>query len=226
MAKDQEEIIVDVEEVYSKTEHWVVENQKSLTIIVGAIVLMMVSYFAYKNFYLQPQEVEAQEQMWQAQKAFANDSLDQALYGNDVAYGFLDIIDNYGITESANLSNYYAGISYLRLGQYEEAIQYLEDYDCSDIMVCAVALGATGDAFMEMGEVDKAISYYESAFGHNANDLTTPIYLMKAARAHEEVGDYTDALALYNRIKEEYPNSNEGQQIEKFIARAEGSSGK
>jgi len=92
--------------------------------------------------------------------------------------------------------------------------------------VCAVALGATGDAFMEMGEVDKAISYYESAFGHNANDLTTPIYLMKAARAHEEVGDYTDALALYNRIKEEYPNSNEGQQIEKFIARAEGSSGK
>ena len=127
MAKDQEEIIVDVEEVYSKTEHWVVENQKSLTIIIGAIVLMMVSFFAYKNFYLQPQEVEAQEQMWQAQKAFASDSLDQALYGNDVAYGFLDIIDNYGITESANLSNYYAGISYLRLGQYEEAIQYLEE---------------------------------------------------------------------------------------------------
>ncbi len=225
MAKDQEEIIVDVEQVYSRTEHWVVENQKSLSIIVGAIVLMLLSFFAYKNFVLKPQEVEASEQMWQAQQAFGIDSLDQALYGSDVAYGFLDIIDEYGITEAANLSHYYVGISYLRLGQYEDAIEYLEDYDCKDIMVCAVAYGATGDAYMELGEVDKAISYYMSAVDHTDNELTAPVYLMKAARAHEEVGDYSDALALYNRIKEGYPGSNEGQLIEKFIARAEGLAG-
>lgn len=225
MAKDQEEIIVDVEQVYSRTEHWVVENQKSLSIIVGAIVLMLLSFFAYKNFVLKPQEVEASEQMWQAQQAFGIDSLDQALYGSDVAYGFLDIIDEYGITEAANLSHYYVGISYLRLGQYEDAIEYLEDYDCKDIMVCAVAYGATGDAYMELGEVDKAISYYMSAVDHADNELTAPVYLMKAARAHEEVGDYSDALALYNRIKEGYPGSNEGQLIEKFIARAEGLAG-
>jgi len=151
--------------------------------------------------------------------------LDQALYGSDVAYGFLDIIEEYGITEAANLAHYYTGISYLRLGQYEDAIEYLEDYDCKDIMVCAVAYGATGDAYMELGEVDKAISYYISAVDHTDNDLTAPVYLMKAARAHEEVGDYSDALALYNRIKEGYPNSNEGQLIEKFIARAEGLAG-
>ena len=225
MAKEQEEIIVDVEQVYSKTEGWVVENQKSLSIIVGAIVLMLLSYFAYKNFILLPQEEEAREQIWPAQQAFANDSLDQALYGTDVAYGFLDVIDNYGITETANLANYYAGVSYLRLGQYTEAIEYLEDYDCKDIMVCAVAYGATGDAYMELGEVDKAISYYMSAVDHSANDLTTPVYLMKAGRAHEEVGDYADALELYNRIQAEFPQSNEGQVIEKFIARAEGLAG-
>ncbi len=210
MAKDQEEIIVDVEQVYSRTEHWVVENQKSLSIIVGAIVLMLLSFFAYKNFVLKPQEVEASEQMWQAQQAFGIDSLDQALYGSDVAYGFLDIIDEYGITEAANLSHYYVGISYLRLGQYEDAIEYLEDYDCKDIMVCAVAYGATGDAYMELGEVDKAISYYMSAVDHTDNELTAPVYLMKAARAHEEVGDYSDALALYNRIKEGYPGQQRG----------------
>jgi len=225
MAKDQEEIIVDVNEVYSKTEHWVVENQKSLSIIVGAIVLMLLSFFAYKNFILAPQEQEASEQIWQAQQAFAIDSLDRALYGSDVAYGFLDIIDEYGITETANLAHYYAGISYLRLGKYDEAIEYLEDYDCRDIMICAVAYGATGDAYMELGEVDKAISYYKSAVEHSENDLTTPVYLMKAARAHEEVGDYSEALDLYNEIKESYPNSNEGQLIEKFIARAEALAG-
>jgi len=225
MAKDQEEIIVDVEEVYSKTESWVVENQKSLSIIIGAVVLMLVSYFAYKNIYLAPQEAEAKEQVWQAQQAFANDNLEVALNGSDVAYGFLDIIDKYGITETANLAHYYAGISYLRLGQYEEAISYLESYDCQDVMVCAVALGATGDAFMELGEVDKALNYYYSAVDHSDNGLTAPVYLMKAARAHEEVGDYKEALDNYNRIKDEYPNSNEGRLIEKYIARAEGLAG-
>jgi tetratricopeptide (TPR) repeat protein len=186
---------------------------------------MLLSFFAYKNFILAPQEQEASEQIWQAQQAFAIDSLDRALYGSDVAYGFLDIIDEYGITETANLAHYYAGISYLRLGQYDEAIEYLEDYDCRDIMICAVAYGATGDAYMELGEVDKAISYYKSAVEHSENDLTTPVYLMKAARAHEEVGDYSEALDLYNEIKESYPNSNEGQLIEKFIARAEALAG-
>lgn len=221
MAKDQEEIIMDVEEVYSKTESWVVENQKSLSIIVGAIVLMLVSYFAYKNLYLAPQEAEAKEQVWQAQQAFANDNLEVALNGSDVAYGFLDIIDNYGITETANLAHYYAGISYLRLGQYEEAITYLEGYDCRDIMICAVALGATGDAYMELGEVDNALKYYQSAINHSDNVLTAPIYLMKAARAHEEVGDYAEALELYKQIQSDYPASNEGRLIEKYIARAE-----
>ncbi|MEX2595541.1 MAG: tetratricopeptide repeat protein [Salibacteraceae bacterium] len=221
MAKDQEEIIVDVEQVYTKTESWVEENQKSLSIIVGVIVLMLVAYYAYQSMYLQPQEKEAQEQMWQAQQSFANDDLDVALNGNDVAYGFLDIIDNYGFTESANLAKYYVGISYLRLGQYNDAITYLEDYDCSDVMVCAVSYGATGDAYMELGEVDKAIKQYSNAIDHSSNELTTPVYLMKSARAMEEVGDYSDALANYKRIKEEFPASNEGRFIEKYIARAE-----
>lgn len=222
MSKKEEEVIVDVEAVYTKSEQWIVENQKSLSIIFGAIVLMLLSYFAYKNFILQPQEEEAQEQMWQAQRAFENDSLDLALNGSDAAYGFLDIIDNYGITESSNLATYYAGISYLRLGDYESAISYLEDYDCVDVLVCAVALGATGDAYMELGEADRAIDYYESAVEHSSNDFTTPIYMMKAARAHEELGDYSEALVLYKRIKTEHESSNEGAFVDKYIARAEG----
>lgn len=222
MAKDQEEIIVDVEGVYTKTEGWIVENQKSLSIIVGAIVLMLLSFYAYKNFVLAPQEQEASEQIWQAQQAFGIDSLDQALYGTDVSYGFLDIIDEYGITESANLAHYYAGVSYLRLGQYEEAISYLEAYECRDIMVCAVAYGATGDAYMELGEVDKAISYYQSAYARTDNSLTAPVYLMKAGRSMEEVGDFAEALEVYKIIKSDYATSNEGQLIDKFIARAEG----
>ncbi len=223
MAKDnQEEVIVDVEQAYSKSEQWIIENQKSLSIIAGVVLLLILSYFAYNNFYLMPQEEEAREMMWPAEKAFGEDSLQLALNGNAGAYGFLDIIDEYGMTQSANLAHYYAGVCYLRSGDYESAIEYLEDFDCNDVMICAVALGATGDAYMELGQVDRAIGYYNNAVEHNDNNLTAPIYLMKVGRAYEEVGDLEDALNAYKEIKAQYPTSSEGSGIDKFIARVEG----
>ncbi len=224
MAKD-EEIIVDVEEVYSNTEKWIIENQKSLTIIVGAIVLLLGSFFAFKNFVVKPQEEQAKDYIWQAQQAFAKDSFELAIYGSESTVGFEYIIDNFGMTEAANLSHYYIGISYLRLGQYEDAIQYLNDYDCQDVMVCAVALGATGDAHMEQGDTEKAIDYYESSVSHSDNEFTAPIYLMKAGRAHESLGNYDKALEAYNRIKNDFSASQEAQSIDKYIARAEGLAG-
>ncbi|GAB4379958.1 MAG: tetratricopeptide repeat protein [Salibacteraceae bacterium] len=219
--KKEDEIIVDVEQVYSRTEQWVIENQKSLSIIVGAVLLLVLSYFAYDAYIYEPQEKEAQSYMWQPQQAFEADSLELALNGNEESYGFLDIIDQYGITSQANLAHYYAGICYLRLGEYELAIEYLEDFDCDDALVCAVALGATGDAYIELGNVDKAITYFLSAADHSENDLISPVYLMKAARAYEEIGEYADALEIYERIKYDHPGSIEAASIEKFIARAE-----
>lgn len=222
MAKEEEEIIVDVEQAYSNTEKWVIDNQKSLSIILGAVVLLFGSYFAFKNFILQPQEEEAKEYIWQAQQAFAKDSFNLAVNGNESMIGFLDIIDNYGMTESANLANYYTGVSYLRMGQYEDAIEYLNNFDCKDILVCASALGATGDAYLELGDTEKAIDYYNNAIDHSENELTTPFYLKKLGLALELNGEYDKAVEAYTDLKEEYPQSQEASGIEKYIARAEG----
>ncbi|MDP4662433.1 MAG: tetratricopeptide repeat protein [Salibacteraceae bacterium] len=221
-----EEVIFDVEDAYSKSESWVIENQKSLTIIVGVGLLLVLSFFGYKYFIQEPNEAAAKEMVWMAEKAFAADSLEQALNGTNNYAGFLDVINSYGSTETGNLAHYYAGVAYLRLGEYNSAIDYLEDFDCTDELVCSVAMGATGDAYMEIGQVDDAIKYYKNAANHSANDLTTPIYLMKAAKAHEIAGDHSDALALYKRIKKEYPTSAEGATVDKYIARAEGMTAK
>lgn len=222
-----ENVIVDVEEVYSKSETWVIENQKSLGIIAGAVVALILSYFAYQNFIFQPQENEAREYIWQAQQAFASDSFDLALNGKPGTdfLGFLEIIDNYGITEQANLANYYAGICYLRKGEYQLAIDHLESYDCADILVCAVAMGATGDAYMELGETARAIEYYMSAADHESNDFSTPIYLKKAAAALESEKKYAEAAELYQRIKDNHGTSTTASDIDKYIARAEAMAG-
>ncbi|MCB0410232.1 MAG: tetratricopeptide repeat protein [Flavobacteriales bacterium] len=218
---ENSEVIVDVQEVYSKTEQFVEKQKKNLTIGIGAVVVIIGLYLAYTKMYIAPMEIEAQSSMFMAEKYFEQDSLQKAINGDGLNYGFIDIIDEYSGTKSANLAHYYLGISYLKTGDYEGAIEELKSFSSDDIMVSSVALGAIGDAYMELGDIDNAISYYEKAAKNNENELTSPMYLFKAGLAYEENGDYESAHKKYSIIKKEYAESGEGRTIDKYLARAE-----
>lgn len=210
-----------VENALSKTEHYIEENQKSLTIIVAAIIIIVGGYLGYKRFVMTPKENEAKAQMWMAEQYFQRDSFQLALDGDGNYLGFLDIIEEYGITKSANLANYYSGISYLHLGEYENAIEYLKQFESDDEMVSPIAYGAIGDAYLELGNTDEALSFYKKAVNDSENEFTTPIYLMKVAFVHKENGDFSEALEAYKRIEKEFPNTTEGRQVQKYIAQVE-----
>ena len=215
-----EEPIVDVIEAYSKTEKYIEENQQSLTIIVGIIVMIIGGYLAYQKMYIEPMETEAQSQMFMAEKYLSMDSVNLAINGDGNYLGFLDIVDEYGITKSGNLANYYLGICYLKQGQYEDAIESLSSFDGKDEMLGAIATGAIGDAYMELGNTDNAISYYKDAASHSNNEFTTPIYLMKVAGAYESIEDYDKAVAVYQDIKTNFGKTKEGLEVDKYLARA------
>jgi len=217
-----EERIVAVEEAFSKTEQFIEKYQKIILLVVGVIVIIVLGFFGFKRFYLGPKEKEAQTQMFMAEKYFEQDSLNKALNGDGQYLGFLAIIDEYGMTKSANLSNYYAGICYLKLGQFDQAIDHLKKFSSSDEFVGPMAKGAIGDAFMELKQVDKAADYYEDAADMRKNDFSTPLFLMKAAMAYEELGKFDKALGMYKRIKADYPRSNEGREIDRYITYTEG----
>lgn len=225
MSKNQEDknsdVIVDVQETYSKVEHFVEKNKKMLSISVGGIVAVIALYFAYSHFYIGPKEIEAQSSIFMAEKYFEKDSLEKAINGDGINYGFIDIIDEYSGTKTANLAKYYLGISYLKTGKYQEAIDQLKSFSSTDIFLSSISLGAIGDAQMELGEIDKAISSYEKAANNNSNELTSPLYLFKAGLAYEENGNYEKAVEKYTTIKNDYPESSEGRTIEKYLARAE-----
>jgi tetratricopeptide (TPR) repeat protein len=150
--------------------------------------------FAYKQFYLGPLEEEIQEQMFVAQQYFERDSFDLALNGDGDYPGFLDIVDDYGSTGAGNLSNLYAGISFFKIGQYEDALDYLLDFSTKDKLLSPIANGCIGDSYVELGEYESAINYYEKAYKDSENSLTTPIFLMKYARVNEELGDWEKSL--------------------------------
>ena len=210
-----------VENALSKTEHYIEENQKSLTIIILAIVIIIGGYLGYKRFVVAPQETEALSQMWMAEQYFASDSFNLALNGDGNYLGFLNIIDDYSITKSANLSYYYSGICYLHLGQFENAIEYLKKFESDDKMVAPIAYGAIGDAYLELNNLNDALIFYKKAANDFINDFTTPIYLLKVGFVYEQLGEYDEALKAYKRIESEFPNSTEGRQIEKYIAQTE-----
>jgi len=210
--------IEGVEETLTRTEQFLESNWKSITygLVVVAVIVGIVWLY---NRRIDSKTEEALSQMYVAEDYFDNDSLDLALYGDGNYLGFIDIADEYKFTRPGNLANYYAGICFLRSGQYEDAIDYLEKFKKRDISISPVALGCIGDAYVELGETDKGIDYYLRASNYTENSFYNPLYLMKAAQLHELEGQYKEALNLYQRIKEEYPESSEGRNIEKYIAR-------
>jgi tetratricopeptide (TPR) repeat protein len=217
----QTDNLQELESALTKTERLIEENQKPITIAVVAVVVLVIAFLGISRFYLQPRNDEAQTQMFMAENYFERDSFNLAINGDGNYLGFLDIIEDYRMTKAANLAKYYTGISYLHLGQYEEAIDYLNSFKTKDLLLGPISEGAKGDAKLEMGDTQGALRNYRKAYTMNENELTSPLYMLKAAKVLESIESFEDALALYREIKAKYPETTEGQEADKYIARVE-----
>jgi tetratricopeptide (TPR) repeat protein len=222
MAKNKKDenptTISNVEETLTRTEHYLEENYKTLLIGLGVIVILVGLGWLGK-LYLNKRNDEAQSQMFQAERYLEQDSLKLALNGDGNYLGFLDIAKDYRFTNSGNLAKYSAGICYLQMGNFNEAIEYLNKYSKKDKVIGSIALGATGDAYVELGDLTKGATKYIEAADLAKNSFNTPVFLMKAAQIYELSGKYPEALKIYERIENQYPESTEGSTIEKYIAR-------
>ena len=224
MAKNKdktEEQFAAVEETLTRTEQWVENNQKTLSTIVFTIVGVIALFLAYDKFLLEPVNEEAQQELFKSVSFFEADSFNLALYGVNGEYGLLDIIDEYGSSDAANLANYYAGISFLNMGDNESAIEYLSDFSSDDEIVSSISYGSMGDAYMNTGDFDNAIKFWTKAAFNSENNFTTPIYLKRAAMAHEDDGNIDIALEYYSSIKKDFAKSEEARDIDKFITRVQ-----
>ncbi|ETZ20084.1 tetratricopeptide repeat protein [Pedobacter sp. V48] len=199
------------------------ENSKSLLFIAGAIIVLIGIYIWYQNVYLKNRAEEASAKMYKAEQFLGVDSLSNKAINGEGGYpGFEKIADEYANTKSANLANLYLGGIYLRKGEYKKAIESLGKYsDTGSPVADPLALGLLGDAYSELKDYKQAITYYKKAADKASNKFTSPLFLKKLGLVYEVQKDYKGAADAYNKIKTQYPQSQEAQMIDEYIARAE-----
>jgi len=204
-------------------ETWLERNSK-LTFGLGTLIILAIAgYFGFQ-YYKQSKNALAQEEMFQAVYYFEADSLSKALNGDGNNSGFLDIIDEYGVTEAANLAHYYTGIIYLKQGKFAPARDHFEDFSSGDLLVQARAYSLIGDTFMEEKNYESAASYYSKAADYEANKFFSPGYLLKEALAYEKLNQNDKAKEAYDKIINRYWDSSEYQKARKLKARLESNS--
>lgn len=193
---------------------------KQLITGIIAVVVVTGGFYAYKEFVVKPKEQKAAELIYKAQQYFSQDSSKKVLDGDESSKGVLYILSNYSGTKSANLAKYYAGVSYLKLGQFDKSIEYLKNFKTDAKQVQMVAYGALADALAESGKKEDAVEYYQKAgTAFEKDESISAEYLFRAGLLSETIGKPDKALEFYKDIKDKYPKTEKGSQIDKYINR-------
>jgi predicted negative regulator of RcsB-dependent stress response len=212
---EQQELIRNAQGFWEK-------NNKMILIITSAVILIAGGYLGYKYLFQLPNEEKAQEEIYRAEENFRKDSIALALNGNVTTPGFLKVIKKYGGTKTGNLAKLYAGECYLHLGDYANAVKYLNDFSANGAkQVEAKVEGLLGDAYSEQKKNEEAISHYKKAGTmYEKDQALSSEYLFRAALLLELGGKTKDAAELYQTIKEKYPRTEKGFVAEKYLARS------
>ncbi|MDQ6762098.1 MAG: tetratricopeptide repeat protein [Bacteroidota bacterium] len=221
----------DVDVVQRARGFWANYN-KPVMYIASAIIILLGGWLVYKYMFKIPAEEKANDSIFITQKYFSDFSnapsdstkalmAAKVLNGDGVNAGALKIISKYSGTDAANLSEYYAGASYLHLKQYDKAIKYLKDFNAHGAtQIKSRALGMMGDASAELKKNDDALDYYKKAADVDDKDeFTSSEFLFRAALFAEVTGKTKDAIELFKKIKDQYPLSEKAADVDRYLAK-------
>lgn len=215
-----------LQEKLSESQEFIDKNKNVILGALVAVVLIIGGYFAY-GVYIDKQDDLAQAELSPAVFYLEKDSIQQALEGDgNFTIGFKAISEEYSGTKAANLAYYYAGVSYMKTGEYAQAIEALKNFSSKDLIVQARAFAMIGDAYVEEGNLGEAISYLQKAADYKENEHFTPIYLMKLAFVQEANNDVEGAKATYEKVITDFGKTQDANDAKKFLAKLNASSAK
>lgn len=221
MAQQKNHNELNVEDALTQSEAFLIKNKNAIIGGILAVIIIVAGVIMYKHLYAEPREEKAQAALFKGQQLFEQDNFTQALNGDSIDYkGFLSVANEFSGTKAANLAKAYAGICYAHLGNYDEAIKYLNEFDGKDQMIGPAVLAAAGNCYAQKNELDKAsAALLKAADGADSNTLS-PIYLIQAGEILVKQGKIDEAIKAYTKIKEKYFQSYQAMDIDKYIEQA------
>ncbi|MCD8030627.1 MAG: tetratricopeptide repeat protein [Bacteroides sp.] len=212
---------LNVEDALTQSKAFIVKNKTVITAVVLGVILVIAGVLLYRNLYAAPREAKAQAAIFKAQQYFELSAFDIALDGDSIySKGFRQVADEFSGTKTANLAQAYIGLCYQGLGKYEEAVKALDKFNGNDQMVAPAILGAAGNCYAELGQMDKTSSLLIKAADKADNNTLSPIYLLQAGEILVKQGKYDDAIQAYTKIKDKYTQSFQAMDIDKYIEQA------
>ena len=222
MAKKKTEAQQEELDQLTSPERFIDKYKKPLIIGGSAIVVIVLGIVGYQKLVAEPHEEESLDAYWNAFYEFENDSLNLAVTGNENFDGMEDVADEYDGTSGGDIAHYTMGIAAMKNGDFESALESFESCGFEDVELGSMVIGLQGDCYVELDDYESAVDRYEEAASREENEFTTPMYLKKAGLAYEALGKNDDAREAYQKIKDNWENSTEGQDIEKYLARVGG----
>ena len=218
---NQQQAAPTMEQTMNQSEAFFLKYKKAIITVVVALIVIIVGAVLYKTYIAEPREQQASTALAKGQQYFEMGLFQQALEGDSTGYkGFAKLADEYSTTAAGNLANLYAGLCNAQLGKWEAAVKFLEAYDLSeDAMVSPAAMGALGNAYAHLNQLDKAVSTLKKAAEKADNNSLSPTFLIQAGQILESQGKNDEALKLYQTVKEKYFNSMQYQTIDGYIER-------
>lgn len=212
---------LNAEQALGTSEAFIDKHKKTILYAFVAIVVIIAGFLLYKNLVAEPKEAKANELIFKGQEYFAESNYEKALNGDGEGFpGFIQIANEYGSTKAGNLASLYAGLSYAKMDKFQEAVNYLEKFsNCDDEMVSPAAIGALGNCYAELDQLDKATSTLLKAAKKADNNSLSPIFLIQAGEIYESQGQKDKALECYKEVKAKYVNSMQYADIDKYIER-------
>ena len=219
--KNQIQDPLDLEEAMSSSEAFIIKYKNKFLAGIAAIVIVVGGTLGYQHFISEPNEKKASEALYRGEQYFMADNYELALNGDSLGFeGLLKVADKYSGTAAGKLANAYAGLSYAQLGQYEDAVKFLDKFSADDHLVNPALMGTMGNCYIQLGQLDKgAATLMKAADKANSHSLS-PIYLIQAGQVYEKLGKKSEALNAYKAVKEKYFNSYQAMDIDKYIERA------
>ena len=216
---------IDLESILGESAYTFYTNHKQKVNIVGIITLVAVvgvlGYFVvWKNMFVLPNETKSYEEQWRAEsEAYDKNNWSNAINGDSLGdyKGLSFISKEYAGYSGGNIALYNLGISYLNNGENKNAIETFKKVSFEDELLGTISIGAIGDAHMQDGSVSDAYTFYTKAYSRKDNELTSPIYMMKAAFCLEIEGKFKEAIDLYEKVRLKYPASELSFKAEKYM---------